>query len=134
MQTANRQSHASSISVKTPFNGIIMLCNIFVLRFCTITNTPHFDLKMVFIKFEDFPKDAAIAPLKAVRFSDLLGKSKNEIDNLMSACEHYGFFYLNFTSGRCYCPTQQCSKSQIRNVMLFSKSSVPEVLRSHSIE
>jgi hypothetical protein len=89
---------------------------------------------MGFIESEGIPKDPAIAQLKAVKFSDLLDRSGNEIENMMSACEHYVFFYLNFTSGKCYCPTQQCSKSQFRNVMLFLKSSVPELLRSHSIE
>jgi hypothetical protein len=124
---ANRQSHASSISVQKSFNDISMFCNIFMLRLRTIPNTPHFNLKMVSIKSEGIPKDAAIAQSKAVKFSDLLDRSENEIDNLMSACEHYGFFHLNFTSGKCYCPIQQCSKSQFRNVMLFLKSSVPEL-------
>jgi hypothetical protein len=130
---ANRQSHASSISVKKSFNDISMLCNIFVLRFRTITNTLHYNLKMVFIKFEGIPKDAAIAQLKVVKFSDLLDRSEKEVNNLMSTCEHYGFFYLDFTSRKCYCPVQQCSRSQFRNVVLFLKS-VPELLRSHSIE
>jgi hypothetical protein len=104
-----------------------MLYNIFVLEFRTVANTPHFDLKMNLIKFEGIPKDAAVAQLKAVKFSDLLDRSENEIDNLISACEQYEFFDFNFTSRKCYCPTQQCSKSQLRNVMLFLKTSVPEL-------
>jgi isopenicillin N synthase-like dioxygenase len=52
---------------------------------------------MGFLEFEGIPKDAAIAQLKTVQFSDLLDRSEKEMDNLMSACEHYGFFYLDLT-------------------------------------
>jgi hypothetical protein len=88
MQTVNRQSHVASSSVQTSFNDVSMLCNIFLLRFRIITNTLHSNLKTVFIKLEGIPKDAAIPQLKAVKFSNLLDRGENEIENLMSACEH----------------------------------------------
>jgi hypothetical protein len=45
---------------------ISMLCNIFVLRFRTIPNTPHFDLKikMVFIKSEGISEDKGCQVLR----------------------------------------------------------------------
>ena len=52
---------------------------------------------MHFLDIEGIPKGAAVAQLQTIRFSDLLDRSEHEMDNLMSACEHYGFFYLDLT-------------------------------------
>jgi isopenicillin N synthase-like dioxygenase len=53
---------------------------------------------MPFLDIEGIPKGAAVAQLKTIRFSELLDRSETEMENLISACEHYGFFYLDLTS------------------------------------
>ncbi|EMD94524.1 hypothetical protein COCC4DRAFT_148663 [Bipolaris maydis ATCC 48331] len=53
---------------------------------------------MPFLDIEGIPKGAAVAQLKTIKFSELLDRSESEMENLISACEHYGFFYLDLTS------------------------------------
>lgn len=53
---------------------------------------------MPFLNIEGIPNGAAVAQLKTIRFSELLDRSETEMENLVSACEHYGFFYLDLTS------------------------------------
>ncbi|KAJ8118887.1 hypothetical protein OPT61_g232 [Boeremia exigua] len=53
---------------------------------------------MPFIDIEGIPKGAAVAQLKTISFSELIDRNEQEMSKLMSACEHYGFFYLDLTS------------------------------------
>ena len=52
---------------------------------------------MPFLDLKGIQKRAAVAQLKTTKLSELLDRSKTEMDNLMPACEHFGFCHLDLT-------------------------------------
>lgn len=58
-------------------------------------------LQKPFLEIDGISTKAKIAQLKTVRFWKLVEGDAVEMSKLMSACEHYGFFYLDLNSEDC---------------------------------
>lgn len=52
---------------------------------------------MSFIDIQGIDNKAKVAELRTIKFWKIVDGDVEEISSLISACEHYGFFYLDLT-------------------------------------